>query len=185
VSTLKTNTIQAATGTTVSLASGHTPSGFVPAGGILQVKQSISATASSAFNSRTFTDIPGMSVSITPSSTSSKILVSTSLSWGSAANPYGGVRILRDSSNIAIGPNTSSGDTRATFGLQGVDNAYRLMCDNFQLLDTAVSTTSAVTYKLQWSTGVVLYLNRVNTLQSGNANTVSGVSTITVMEIAG
>ena len=154
-------------------------------GKILQVKQAISNTASSSFNSRTFTDIPGMTIAITPTSTSSNILISTSLSWGCNSYPYAGVIIQRNGSNIIVGPVTSSGETKATFGLQGVTDAYRLMCTHYQLLDTEVSTTSEVTYKLQWSTNVELYLNRVHNLQSGNANTMSGGSTITAMEIGG
>tara|TARA_R110000751_G_scaffold37153_3_gene90284 strand:+ start:1649 stop:2197 length:549 start_codon:yes stop_codon:yes gene_type:complete len=173
----------------IQKANGSTPTagdlGINTTSTILQVKQVISNTASSAFNSRTFTDIPGMTIAITPISTSSNILISTSLSWGCNSNPYAGVIIQRNGSNIIVGPVTSSGETRATFGLQGVDNAYRLMCTHYQLLDTAVSTTSEVTYKLQWSTNVILYLNRVHSLQSGNANTTSGVSTITAMEIGG
>ena len=156
-------------------------------GAVLQVKQTVNNTPySSAFNSTTFTDITGMSVSITPISTSSNILISTSLSWGSNANPYGAVIIQRDGSNLDIGQQTGTSHTQATFALQGVDNEYRLMCTTFQLLDTSVSTTSPVTYKLQWRTNTNLWLNRVQNLQTAtNANVTSGVSTITVMEIGG
>lgn len=156
-------------------------------GAVLQVKQTINNTPyPSAFNSTTFTDITGMSVSITPISTSSNILISTSLSWGCAGNPYGAVIIQRDGSNLDVGQQTGTSHTQATFALQGVDNEYRLMCTTFQLLDTSVSTTSPVTYKLQWRTNVNLWLNRVNNLQTAtNANVTSGVSTITVMEIGG
>lgn len=155
-------------------------------GKVLQVIQTINNTASSAFNDTTFTDISGMSASITPTATNSKILVNISLSWGSDLNPYGAVRLLRDSTTLTVGSQTGTSHTQALFGLQGVDNQYRLMCDSFQLLDSTISTTSQVTYKLQWRTNEELYLNRVHDLQTAtNANVTSGVSTLTLMEIAG
>lgn len=175
-SILKVDNIQGANGTDIPYIKGH----------ILQVKQTINNTASSAFNSATFTDIDGMSVSITPQSTSSNILITTSMSWGCDLNPYGAVRILRDSTVLDVGQQTGTSHTQATFALQGVDNQYRLMCTHFELLDSSISTTSQVTYKLQWRTNEELYLNRVHHLQTAtNANVTSGVSTITVKEIGG
>ena len=71
VSTLKTNTIQAATGSTVNVASGQV---FTAPGHVIQVVQTFK---DDVFNttSTSYVDVTGLAASITPSSTSSKILV--------------------------------------------------------------------------------------------------------------
>ena len=88
MSTLKTNTIQAATGSVVSIP-GH----------ILQVKQAI-FRGNYTFNDSTYQDIIDLSVSITPSSTSNKILAKCVLCASANANQRFGVRIVRDGSMI-------------------------------------------------------------------------------------
>ena len=72
MSTLKTNTIQAATGSTVNVASGHV---LQAPGHVLQVQSTTvnSMVSQSAGGTGTFYDISGMSVAITPKSASSKV----------------------------------------------------------------------------------------------------------------
>ena len=74
---------------------------FAEAGGgkILQVVQTFKTDAFSR-SSTTFGDITGMNVSITPASTSNKILITCHLSVGTQGNGYVGFRLLRDSTNI-------------------------------------------------------------------------------------
>ena len=165
---------------------GVIPSAKMPTGLILQTVQTRLSATKQVTAPTTFQDVPDFTVSITPQSTSSNILVSVSLSWGCVGNPYGAIKIIRDSTELDIGTQTGTSHTQATFGLQGVDNEYRLMCDTFQLLDTSISTTSQVTYKLQWRSNVDLYLNRPHNLQTAtNANVTTGVSTFTAQEISG
>ena len=67
------------------------------AGKILQVVQS-TKTNTQSIQSQTFTDVTGLSATITPSSTSSKILVTFNISIG--CNNYGMINLLRGSTNI-------------------------------------------------------------------------------------
>ena len=70
VSILKTDKIQASHGTTIEIPSGH----VLQAPG--HVLQTLVATKTDTFSStnQSFTDIPDMTITITPSSTTSKIL---------------------------------------------------------------------------------------------------------------
>ena len=70
MSTLKTNTIQAATGSIVSVAAGHT---FAPAGHVIQTKSFV-LTSTTSSTSTSFVDT-GLELAITPSSTTSKIFL--------------------------------------------------------------------------------------------------------------
>jgi len=160
----------------------------LPAGSVLQV---VSATKTDVFSvsSSDFVDVTGLSVSITPTSASSKILIMVHLhcdsTVGGYTNPW---RMMRNSTPICIG-DANSGNRQATGGgtsvyttgpLQGVHQAA-------QYLDSP-ATTSATTYKIQLATytnsGGTSYINRG--ADDGTAITYSRyASAITVMEIAG
>ena len=157
--------------------------GSVAGGKILQV---VSTEKLDPFTttSNTPVDITGMSVSITPSSTSSKILVMASC--GAVSNITGGqateIFLLRDSTNIHRSSNTS-GNTRATTVRNGSAN-YEVESMAFQHLDSP-STTSAVTYKLQIATqdsGTACF-NRRGDDTGGNSSFAKAAAEITVMEI--
>ena len=97
MSTLKANTIQAATGSIVSVAAGHT---FAPTGHVIQTK-SMTLTAATTASSNSYTD-SGLTLDITPSSTSSKILITGFVSLGSDYfKNY--MKVLRDGSDLAVG----------------------------------------------------------------------------------
>ena len=103
---------------------------------ILQVVQGETATAASS-TSVTWVDST-LTATITPSSTSSKILVITSgLYYTDNANMQGSVRILRGSTDIVI----NTGIAYSSAG--AVSNSVTL-----NKLD-APATTSATTYKVQ------------------------------------
>ena len=94
MSTLKTNTIQAATGTAVNVASGHV---LNAAGHVIQTK-SMTLTAATTASSNSYTD-SGLTLDITPSSTSSKILITGFVSLGSDYfKNY--LKVLRDGSDL-------------------------------------------------------------------------------------
>ena len=162
-----------AIGGTVNLTSDQ-----LPAGSVLQV---VSATRDTAFStpSTTFTDIVGMSVSITPSSTNSKIFVIASIlqGVGSDATPY--INLVRDSTAIAQATDPPAGGPATLINRVRDNNDIDSTLLTF--LDSP-NTTSATTYKLQVRIlgSNTFYLNR------NGANTdYRGVSTITVMEVAG
>ena len=131
-----------ASGDTINLASGAT-AGF---GKILQVVQGTHATPVSNSTS-TYTDT-GLTASITPISTSNKILVLVNQSYliqnTTASQAGGSIRLMRDTTVI-------SGDVeRFEIYLRAVGNnnrsAYGRQTINF--LDTP-SSTSALTYTTQ------------------------------------
>ena len=118
------------------------------AGKILQVIQAVKKNRQT-INSTTLVDITGMSVSITPSSASNKVLVNYSLVVFSNAVYYA-LRLLRDSdSTIFIGDENPSATSqnRASFG--SYDSSYVIADTIAQSFLDSPNTTSATTYKLQ------------------------------------
>ena len=187
-SLLKANSISAATGTTVTIPSGTTldiASGAtldttgatvsgLTTGKVLQVLQATKNDIAST-TSTTFTDVSGLSVSITPSSASNKILVFATVM---TANVFGSssvkLNLLRDSTILGEG---STGTQKASIGNYGYTHSSAL-----NWLDSP-STTSSTSYKIQFATdnsGNPIYVNR-----NGIDANYTGSSSITVMEIAG
>lgn len=155
-------------------------------GAVLQV---VSTTKTDTFTTtaqNTWTDITGFSATITPSSTSSKILVTTSLVMGGRVSVNAAfARLLRDSTAIGIGDAAGS-RTRTTF------DTYLSADDDFggqnghSFLDSP-STTSAVTYKWQvynFAASGTVYVNR-GQADTDNANSPRSASSIILMEISG
>ena len=167
--------------TGLTMAAGKTIVGS-GVGKILQVVQDVKTDTFST-NSQAFVDVTGLSVSITPSSASNKILVMVSLALGNNGT-HSDARLMRDSTAIAIG-NASSNRTRSTFHLSSVSNTD-IPTPSMTWLDSP-ATTSAVTYKMQvavpYSSSYVIYVNRgADDSDAGYAGRL--VSTITVMEVA-
>ena len=151
----------------------------LPAGSVLQVVQTTKNDTTSYATSGSFADISGMSVSITPSSASNKVLVMFSITIGNLLSDRNDcVRLLRDSTDIAIG--TGGAVLNTTLHFRQTSIAY-MQHGSMTFLDSP-NTTSATTYKLQWRPegGGTVYLNR-----RGNDSNFVTVSTITAMEIAG
>lgn len=147
----------------------------LPAGSVLQV---VSATKTDTFNTtaQSFTDVTGLSVAITPSSSSNKVLVNVNIGThdSTAATTYA-YQLVRGSTAIGIG----STSTEATMG--GTINADRGEGQSMTFLDTP-NTTSATTYKLQVRSpaGSTFYIN-----ERQGSSAYRTISTITVTEIAG
>ena len=121
---------------------------WVDAGGgkIGQVLQTVK-TDRSTYATAAWADISGMSVTITPSATNSKILVMTD-AFVSVTSNYGvHIKLLRDTTDIYIGDAASS-RSRASKGAVYYHGASGFSMA-FHYLDSP-STTSATTYKLQW-----------------------------------
>ena len=164
--------------------SGSVASSAMPAGSVLQV---VSTTKTDTFSqsSLTFGDVTGLSVSITPSSTSSKILVFGTINC-SQASDFAYVRVMRDSTAIAIG-DAASNRVRATASTGYSTNNFYIYALSTSHLD-APSSTSALTYKWQIRSGsaaTAAYVNRsVSDRDTANYEPRNS-SNITVMEIAG
>ena len=133
-----------------------------------------------------FSDITGLSVAITPTSATSKILVTFSTNVSASAVSTTGVRLVRDSTPISVGDAAGSRPLATTGGAgnEGANWNGDVLASSF--LDSP-STTSSITYKLQitGNASAVQYVNR----KARDANTISDdyrmTSHITVMEIAG
>jgi hypothetical protein len=195
MSTLAVNTITAETGNTVSLASGKTldaSQGFVPpAGHVIQTLTDVSVITESTTTKASDNSFANtsLSITITPTSTSSKIIVNAVASTGCTHSGDGSVilRMIRDSTPIGIG-NASGNKIRAGSG-RGTNNqdGNTMLNIPLQVTDTP-NTTSAVTYTLQYAvrgTGAqTAYLNR----SGGDADSVEyqrTSSSLVVQEIAG
>ena len=118
---------------TLAIASGAKTSGFGKIGQIVTVQN----TTATSTTSSSFTDT-GMSLAITPTSTSSKILCQISAGIGNTTTSADVViQVLRDTTQVLE-------CARIAFNTGGHGNAQQF----FQVLDSP-STTSATTYKLQ------------------------------------
>ena len=145
------------------------PSGVTNAGKVLQVVQSITNTRV-ATTSTTFTNL--FTANITPSATSSKIFITTSIPCrkldNAASNTSLGLRLLRDSTTLnTFGSYVAWNDNTAL---------YEQETASFQYLDTP-SSTSQITYKVQYKT-----MNASGDVSLCHDS--SGAS-LTLMEIAG
>jgi len=152
--------------------------------GVGKVLQVVSTTKTDTFStaSTSFVDVTGLSVSITPSSASNKILVIASIYAGNNTN-YSHARLVRGSTAICIGDANGS-NSRVSFNnfYTADSSTYKGGTQNF--LDSP-ATTSATTYKVQMLAGSsTVYLNYGGTADTDFARGRTA-STITVMEIAG
>ena len=201
-SEVKANKVSPATGTDFTFGdSGDTftvPSGAtlavtgatvtgLSAGKVLQVvsatKTDTASTTSTSFVSS------GLEVTITPSSTSSKILLIATPVIGTHHDNNSGTCFLRDSTALALG------DAASNRSLYMSHSQYQYASYNGEshpitYLDSP-SSTSAITYKVAYKMGNIvnttygtLYLNR-GPYDTDNTNYGRSSSTITAMEIAG
>jgi len=148
--------------------------------------QSTTVTAASfTRQANTFAAITGLSVSITPTSNTSKILIIAAVNWGnSATGDWYSFRLMRDSTAINVG-DTSASRPSVSFGDDGLGNAVTLHNSNIVFYDSP-ATTSATTYTIQCKNanggaGGIIYLNRTATDSDGVYG--RAASTITAWEI--
>ena len=155
----------------------------LPTGSVLQVASTTKTDTFSTGTSAAWVDITGMSVSITPTSASNKILVIFS---GNAAGTTGTsgwlAQIVRNSTAICVGSSSGS-RTPASTGGATPDSNWPLPT-SINYLDNP-STTSSVTYKIQGRVGAgTFYFNR-SQADTDASGIIRAASTITVMEIKG
>lgn len=186
-----TITLPASTGTILTTTSPK-------AGNVIQVvyvekKNTFSGTSVSD-NGGYFIDVTGMSASITPSSTASKILIMTTI-YGNNAYGYNfSYRLKRTIGGTTTFPilGTSEGSRPVGTGRGSIyDPTYGVYNTNSTggIHQDSPNTTSAITYQVQiggYSGDTTVYLNRSHQFQAGtNDYDTIPVSTITLMEIAG
>ena len=132
--------------------------------------------------STTFTDVADLT--ITPTSTTSKILVTFNFQmiWGAGAagsNQGAGFRILRDSTTIREPAADGNGPYQF---FRSSEFSYLRQLTTYNAADEP-NTTSAVTYKLQGR--IYIATAAVDYLTINESSTTSETGQITLMEIAG
>ena len=178
MSTLKTNAIQTTAGKPILNSTGS----------VLQVVQSVKTDtfSSTGFTYRTVT---GLQASITPSSTSSKILILIDVKIGSYPDYGVNQQITRNGNGIYLGaangnrPRVSNWTTYyAASGTYGYTLASQIIC----YLDSP-STTSSTTYALALASysSNTAYVNRSHIWQNSTEFDGATASSITLMEISG
>lgn len=138
-------------------------------------------------NSGSWTDITGFNLTITPSSSSSKILLLLQVSAG--GNDFFGLNLLRGSTVLNYGSTAPSSRQLSTFGSLQMYGWSLEANPNFNVhyLDSP-ATTSAITYKLQGvgrygTTSGNLYINRPNTWNNDSISGRVTASNLTALEI--
>jgi hypothetical protein len=150
-------------------------------GSVLQVVNTLKTDDWVATTGVTYTDVTGLTASITPSSTSNKILVTVSLCASSDGGNFGYARILRDATEIgsSTGSVTAFGSVLHDGGTSG-GNYYKTISTSY--LDSP-STTSSTTYKIQMRHHIAGGIVSVN--RRAGFTGIFGTSTITLTEISG
>jgi hypothetical protein len=171
--------------TTVKIADGAvTRAKMGYAGAVLQVQQSVLTSVFSSSSTGSWVST-GLSVSITPSSTSSRIFIMLQLSTGQSTSMWAtSWGVARNGTPIGGGVSTSGAPANVWIATDSYVSDNQLFGLSMNFLDSP-ATTSAITYLVQYyGEGNTGYLNR-SLNQGSSINQCSGSSTITVMEIAG
>ena len=143
----------------------------LPAGSVLQVVTATDSTERTTASTSYVTASNTLAVAITPSSTSSKIYITASFSYGSPTGTYGFLpTIFRGSTNL--------GGPTARFGNMFSSHDYNYGHATLNVLDEDVSTTSEVIYQIYFKTAT-------NLVRINNGGGDGSFSTITAFEIAG
>ena len=159
---------------------------YILGGRTLQVVQTVK-TDTFTSNSTSYTDVTGMSVAITPSSSSNKVLVTASFNCAvDTDNRWSIYQLVRGSTPIFIGDTASSRSVGSVGHVQesstGVGNGVFNLVIKF--LDSP-NTTSATTYKIQGKvqSGATFVINRSDNDSDADYG-LRTASSITVEEIA-
>tara|TARA_R110002012_G_scaffold98899_3_gene236637 strand:+ start:359 stop:1264 length:906 start_codon:yes stop_codon:yes gene_type:complete len=155
-----------------------------------KIGQVVQAVKTDTFTSTSgsLTDITGMSAAITPSATSSKVLVKVVMHVGmTAADRYSVFQLVRGSTAISLGA-ASSSRSNASFAHVRVDangSANEVETKTITFLDSP-STTSETTYKMQGLTQTDSSPSFTVNRSGGDADAAHGfrvASSITLMEV--
>jgi len=149
------------------------------AGAILQVVQTVK-TDTFSVASTSYTDITGLSASITPASSGSTILVIVDAKLSNSSADASMLKLLRNSTDIYIGDAAGSrirASTSSGFASNEINNTIAFCLDS-------PSTTLSITYKAQVrSQSGTAYLNRMST-DTDNGIFARTASSITLIEVA-
>ena len=193
MSTLKVSTIEpldSDTTNTITIGSAGDTIAFTGTttgvGKIGQTLQTTVTEASFTSASTSFTTITGLTVAITPSASSSKVLVDFDICGG--VDAYNGVtafRLMRDSTPIYIADSATNYTQSTHGGLRGSldDNSGFLV--NIKYMDSP-STASQVVYSVQVRSESASYtykLNRMGNDTSGQGYSFRSASNVIAQEV--
>jgi hypothetical protein len=180
--------ISAGAVTSSSLASGAVTSSSLASGAGGKVLQVVQATETdvSSMTGAAFADL-GLSVDITPSLSTSKVLVIVTAHISAATMYDAKLRLMRDSTAIHIG-DAASNRPRTTVGFFATyaSAGYGSVSAAISFLDSP-ATTSATTYKIQgmaYAAGTVIYMNRGPNDTDAASSEGRGASSIIAIEVA-
>lgn len=146
-----------------------------------KIKQVVFANKTDTFStaSTSFTDLTGMSVSLTPTSASNKVALFAMMNVGTNGWHFVFFKFLRDSTDILIG-DTASSRERVNSAITIDDASY--MNPATMLAVDAPGDTSAHTYKVQMKVGSGTgYINRTGT-DTDNSSWPRAASMLIAME---
>ena len=190
VSGTTTLTLPSVSGTVITTGSSGQviPKAALPTGSVLQVSQATLAGTQAISGTSTWTDVTSLSVTITPTASTSKFLISFSINVQGENNTY--FRFVRNGTAIGIG-NADGSKSRVSAGNRYTGGTSWNGAETFQLsaqyLDSP-ATSSSITYKVQMyadssgGTGSA-YVN-YSSHEVNNASSSRSMSTFTVMEIS-
>ena len=142
--------------------------------------------------STSFTDITGLSVTLTPASSASKFLVMYSVFAGASQNVYAvSLQLMKvvGGTTTAIHQGDADGSRGRVTAQHWSEHASYDQFNSAVLAGQVIhapSTTSAVTIKMQFKTNNANYYSFINRMEADNDSVAYGrnVSNITVMELA-
>jgi hypothetical protein len=181
--------IDAANFLTGTIPSGNIATSSLTAAATGKVLQVVSTSKTDTFSttSQSYTAVTGLSAVITPSSTSSKILVMVQICLGTGS--YTALYSLRRGSTDILLADAASNRARTTAVINPRDTDTTRMNNAIPttFLDSP-NTTSATTYQAYIkcrSSGHTIYVNRSSNDNDSSTYDPRTTSTITVMEISG
>ena len=165
----------------INLADDYAFTGTITGAGGGKVGQVIQTVKTDVFSttSSSLVDVTGLTASITPSATSSKILVTLNLNIGASDNNT--TALFRGSTQIALGD--ASSNRSRSFTSSAYINVTVQMPSNTTFLDSP-SSSSEVTYKVQSGAvgGGTMYFGRGGN-DGDNAQHARTINVITLTEI--
>ena len=161
----------------------------LPVGSVLQTVQT-SFTNTATYSGTAFQTITDLNTTITPTSSSSKILIMVNISQGESQDAFPAYLLKRGNTTVQIADTYSGSPIEATFfGVRtgnDVRDQYLQAPVNYQFLDSP-NTTNATIYSVQVSpmrvSSKTIVINQMTTM--GDANQGRGCSTMILMEIKG
>jgi hypothetical protein len=168
------------------LASGQSiPKAALPTGSVLQVVQTV-LTSVASLSGSSFNEVTGLATAITPTSSSSKILIIPSIDYSIRVGYRAGFLLVRGNTNILLGDTAGSRIRTSQLG-RFFDTPDQMVCQANRVYLDSPATTSSTTYRFylsaENSTSETIYINR--TVSDADTNShYRGTSTIILMEIA-